>query len=161
MAKKLVISVLIVLVANFLWASASPVKDTVSTYTAEEKADQAHRAKERLRLMKRMKKMQRLRALERAVKRMKTRYLRLGMQLWSEGCNEAERAEEHRINEMQIMARFIDRTIVHITARAWAFWLECIHAAQDKASHVCLLHPSQKLVSQIYVSRSTYTIIEN
>ena len=40
MAKKLVISVLIVLVANFLWASASPVKDTVSTYTAEEKADQ-------------------------------------------------------------------------------------------------------------------------
>ena len=39
MAKKLVISVLIVLVANFLWASASPVKDTVSTYTAEEKAD--------------------------------------------------------------------------------------------------------------------------
>lgn len=40
MAKKLVFSVLIVLVANFLWASASPVKDTVSTYTAEEKADQ-------------------------------------------------------------------------------------------------------------------------
>ena len=40
MAKKLVISVLIVLVANFLWASASSVKDPVSTYTAEEKADQ-------------------------------------------------------------------------------------------------------------------------
>ena len=41
MAKKLVISVLIVLVANFLWANASPVKGTaLSTYPAEEKADQ-------------------------------------------------------------------------------------------------------------------------